>query len=231
MKTHAAIALLAVAGALAPVAMADRVIVYQTNFETQTPDTHWSNYRLDWSDWAHFTDFNGRFTNSWTEFTMPHPQLPPGIGGRPQDVDGGGGGGGGLYAQFYVTFDLFTIDAWGGNPSNNRMIVTANTTEQLMSETFSTMAGYAQSFRAPNVGPMPIGFNTAQPDALYRNIDLPFGVSAGAPIHLRWNDSANLVGGSWGLDNVTISYEIVPAPASGVAMGALALLGARRRCR
>jgi hypothetical protein len=108
--------------------------------------------------------------------------------------------------------------------------VTANTTEQIFNETLATMPGYLQTFRAPNLGPVAIGFGPAQPDAIYRNIELPFSVS-GDTIRVRWNDSANLVNGSWGLDNVTISYEIIPAPATGVAMGALGLLGMRRRRR
>jgi len=237
MKIHL-LALLALAGAVAPAAnaLADRVIVYQSSFETQTPDAHFANYHLDWSDWVHFTDFNGRFTNSWTQFSMPMPVLPPGITPRAggsaggDGGGGGGGGGGGQYAQFYVTFDLYTIDAWYGTGADNRMIVTANTTDQLLSDTFATMPGYSQTFRAPDVGPAAIGFG-AQPDALYRNIDLPFSVASQDTIRLRWNDSGNLQGGSWGLDNVIVSYEIVPAPTSGVAMGALALLGARRRRR
>jgi hypothetical protein len=219
------ITLLAIA-VLAPAALAQRTVVYTTNFESLTPDPHWSNCHIETGDWPDFTDFNGRHTNSYTEFSIAQPALPPGGGGMP----GSGGGGGGIYAQYYVTFDLYTIDSWYGTPSDDRLRVTANNTDQLFSETFSTMAGYAQSYRAPDVGPVAMGFAAAQPDAIYRNIDLPFTVAAGDMIRLGWYDGGGL-SGSWGIDNVTISYEMVPAPASLGALAGLGALALRRRRR
>jgi hypothetical protein len=230
MKTKALLSALA-AAAFATQAHAQRTVVYTSSFETQTPDPHWSNYHWETGGWANFTDFNGRFTNSYTEFSIAQPQLPDGIGGRPASGGTGGtGGSGGQYAQFYVTFDLYTIDAWYGTSSNDRIIVTANNTDQLFNETFSTMAGFDQTFRAPDVGPVALGFASGQPDAIYRQIELPFGVDAGNPIRLRWNDGGNILG-SWGVDNVTVSYEIVPAPASMGALAGLGALGLRRRRR
>jgi hypothetical protein len=234
-----AITLLVLAGALAPatLAQASRVVVYTTNFESLTPDPHWTNCNIETGDWPHFTDFNGRHTNSYTEFSIAQPVLPPGGGGMPGPGDpggggggGGGAGGGGQYAQFYVTFDLFTIDSWYGTLSSDRLIVTANNTDQLFNETFSTMAGYDQSFRLPNVGPVTMGFGATQPDAIYRSIDLPFSVPVGEMIRLSWNDGGGL-SGSWGIDNVTISYELVPAPGSIGALAGLGALALRRRRR
>jgi hypothetical protein len=238
MKTAAAVSMIALAGALAPAtsALASRVVVYSTNFESQNPDSHWTNYHIESGDFPHFTDFNGRFTNSYTEFSIAQPTLPAGIGGQPGQGggDGGGGGGGGgggtQYVQYYVTFDLYTLDSWYGTASNDRVIVTASNTDQLFNETFSTMPGSAQTFRARNVGPITMGFVASQPDAIYRAIDLPFFVAAGDSIRLRWNDGGNILG-SWGIDNMTVSYEILPAPGPLAAFAGLGALGLRRRRR
>lgn len=228
MKNTASLAVLALA-ALAPAtsALASRVTVYTTSFESLTPDPHWTNCNIEMGDWPHFTDFNGRHTNSYTEFSIAAPSIPQ-LGGLPGD--GGGGGGGSQYAQFYVTFDLYTIDSWYGTPSDDRMIVRANNTDTIFSETFSTMAGYAQSYRAPNVGPVLMGFAASQPDAIYRSIDLPFTPGSDGMIRLAWNDGGAITG-SWGIDNVTVSYEIVPAPASLAGFLGLGGIALRRRRR
>jgi hypothetical protein len=230
MKT-AVLTILALAGALAPAtqAMASRTVVYTTNFESLTPDPHWTNDHIEMGDWTHFTDFNGRLSNSYTEFSIPQPTLPSGTGGV-GGTGNDGTAGGFQYAQYYVTFDLYTIDSWYGTPSNDQIIVTANNTDQLFSETFSTMPGFAQSYRAPDVGPVDMGFTAAQADAIYRSIDLPFTVPAGDMIRLRWNDGGGILG-SWGIDNVTVSYEMVPAPGPLAAVGGMGLLSLRRRRR
>jgi hypothetical protein len=225
MKYTAPLAVLALA-ALAPAALASRVTVYTTNFESLTPDPHWTNCNIEMGDWPHFTDFNGRHTNSYTEFSIAQPTIPQ-LGGLPGD---GGGGGGPQHAQFYVTFDLYTIDSWYGAPSDDRMIVRANNTDVLFSETFSTMTGFSQSYRAPNVGPVTMGFAASQPDAIYRSIDLPFNAGSDGMIRLAWNDGGG-ISGSWGIDNVTVSYEIVPAPASMAGLMGLGGLALRRRRR
>jgi hypothetical protein len=92
------------------------------------------------------------------------------------------------------------------------------------------MPGYSQSFRAPNVGPITMGFAPSQADAIYRSIDLPFFVPAGDPIRLHWNDVGGL-SGTWGIDNMTVSYEILPSPGPLAAFAGLGALGLRRRRR
>ncbi len=104
--------------------------------------------------------------------------------------------------------------------------------QNVFDQTFGNQPGSTQSFRAPTVGPAMLGYDPRWLDSIYRNISVDFTVPVGDQIHITWYDGGlqGMSDESWGIDNISVTYQTVPAP--GLAgFSALGLLGLRRRRR
>ena len=217
------------AGAAASLASAQSGVIYSNTFESRELGREWSsNSRLEWW-YPTFTTFNGNYSNSYTQLSLP--ARPPGSNSGPGG--GGGGGGGYQYTLFTVSFDFYAIDSWDGNDTRfgqDRLEVLVNN-RSLMRDTFSNHAGISQSFRAPDIGGRDLGFDERWEDAIYRRVSLDFTIPDGAPMLIRWQDGGlqGMNDESWGIDNVQVSWQTVPAPGAGLVMGAGLLAVARRR--
>ncbi len=226
-------------------------LLYQNTFEARELGTHWSpGTVLNWEERPAFSTFNGRYSNGATTLTIPQPPLlgpragssgggdGGGAGAEPGGSGGGGepgGGGGTPTVIFTVTFDLYAIDSWDGSTDAfgpDRFRVSANG-QSLLDTTLVNHEGQPQDFRAPDVGPVLLGFGPGWKDSIYRDISLDFTLpDSTTPISITWADLGlqGMNDESWGIDNVEVSYRVVPSPGAlaGLAMG---LLGTRRRRR
>lgn len=215
-------------------------MLYQNSFEAREMGPEWSsNSRLNW-DVPAFSTFNGRYSNSSTTLTLPPLPPPPpasNSGGGGDGGSGGGGGGGGgsaLYPLITLKFDFYAIDSWDGEDTRHGkdwFEVKING-ETKLRETFSNHPGIDQSFPlAPTLGGYNIGFDPRWNDAIYRDITIDFTVPAGSPIVIKWSDLGlqGMNDESWGIDNVRVSYQMVPAPGPAALLaGGLVLMGRRR---
>ncbi|MBK7404023.1 MAG: hypothetical protein IPJ41_05190 [Phycisphaerales bacterium] len=149
----------------------------------------------------------------------------------------GGGGGGGQSNLYTVSFDFYAIDSWDGDGPNygpDLFEVRINN-NLLFHETFSN-GDKPQSFRAPDIGPAPLGYSANWDDSIYRNIALTLELPSDTPkLFITWVGSGlqGVLDESWGIDNlkITRSQGLIPAPATLTPAAALLLLGARRRTR
>jgi hypothetical protein len=205
-----------VCGLLSPgVARAD--VIYQSDFETGSPGPMWSSLqRIDQA--PAFTRFLGRYSEDEgvaLNFAPPVSGLQPG-----------------QYFRYTATFDLYIIDSWDGDDTVNgpdRFIVSENT-HILFNETFANQHPY-QSFRPPDVGPAHMGFNPNYKDSIYRGISVTFTGQPTEQIKLKFKGEVmqGMNDESWGIDNVLVTYQIVPAPGSAALLGLGGLLMLRRR--
>ena len=219
-------------------------LLYQNTFESRSLGTCWSaGTLLNWEERPNFTTFNGRYSGGSTTLTFPQPTLlgPRAGSSGPGGGSGGGGGGGGCGGGgeptviSSVTFDLYAIDSWDGSNSRfgpDRFRVAANG-QSLLDTTLVNHEAQLQDFRAPDVGPVHLGFNQGWADSIYRAVTLEFTLpDAASPILNTWSDGGlqGMVDESWGIDNVEVSYRAVPAPGAlaGLLLGLLAA-GRRRR--
>ncbi|MCC6661774.1 MAG: hypothetical protein IT437_12910 [Phycisphaerales bacterium] len=218
MKTRALL-VAAFAASAAPAALAG--LILQTDFETGTPGAPWTN-TVQIQQAAPFTRYMGRY--SMTDgVSLAFP--PPETGGLLP----------GQYYRYSVTFDLYAIDSWDGAGDGgpelgpDRFMVSANGL-MLMNETIATNI-LPQTMRAPDVGPSNMAYGVGN-DAIYRNIELSFDGAATEQIDLRWHGQVmqGMADESWGIDNVRVTYEVVPAPGP-IALLALggALMVRRKR--
>lgn len=232
---------LAVAGAAAPAILAaasfaQPITLYETTFEgLQAAGQEWSaNTVLDTH--ASFTRFAGRKSSESIRL-----KLDPTRGQRDDipddDGDGGGGGGGGSpYIAGLVTFDLYIIDSWDGSssvhgPDTFEVLINR---EVHFSETFTNLPDGTQTFRAPDVGPMHLGYHAQWMDSIYRGVEVPFVLPADATellIDFRGVGLQGMIDESWGIDNVRVTVEHVPAPGAIGAFGLAGVFAARRRRR
>jgi hypothetical protein len=200
MKTRA---LLAAAALAVPAFPAAAGVIVQTDFESGTPTTPWtSNVRLDQS--PALTRFMGRYSEvEGIAVIFDAPASPLGAG---------------EHFRYTAQFDLYILDSWEGDAGGPDRFLVSENMHVLMDETFSNGAA-GQSFRAPDVGPTQLGFGAAA-DSIYRNISLSFDGQAGEQIKIKWRGEVmqGLSDESWGIDNVKVTYEVVPSP------GPLALL-------
>ena len=231
--------LLAVLG-VAGLAQADQIL-YENNFQSKTLGSEWSSNSLlsNGEDGEVFTRFNGRYTNEATILTLTAVSNPGGIGsendgGASDGGHGGGDGGGGAQRVVYtLEFDFYAIDSWDGNNTSYGpdTFEVLQGREVLFSETFAnTHTG--QSFRQPDIGPENLGFSPAWKDSVYRDISVTFEIPADAEtfsLSFRGVGLQSMIDESWGIDNVTVSYSVVPAPATLSAGGLMLLLSTRRR--
>lgn len=208
-------------------------VLFSDDFESTNRKAQWSSNTIINTEVENTLSwFSGRYSGN-TAVTLSltgAPTPPPGL------FDNTNGGSGGERHNLYtVTFDFYCIDSWDGNDpvhGPDRFSVLANTTT-VFSETFGNVYG-PQSYRAPNVGPVQLVYNTAYPDSIYRKVTAQFQVPDAVPFTLKFG-AVGLTGlndESWGIDNVAVSYEVVPAPASVALLGAgLAMLGRGRSRR
>lgn len=202
-------------------------IIFSDDFQASTLKPQWStNSKLNREAEQTFTWFSGRYSAENIALTLPGVP-PPKSAGNNND-------GGGKYNLFTLTFDLFIIDSWDGlEPANgpDRFIVKANTVERF-NEAFSNV-GTTQTYRRPDIGPVQLGFDGRYNDSIYRKVAIDFTVPDNQDIKLEFRGTAlqGLTDESWGMDNVQVSYKVVPAPgAMGLAgLGGVLLLGRRKR--
>lgn len=209
------------AGALlAPAAAnAQTTVFYSNNFE--------SGVGSGWGTAAHtvnaptFGTFLGRYaSNEGILLTIPTPSTPSLQTGQS--------------IQWHATFDFYAIDSWDGNDTANGpdyFCMNANGS-CYFAETFANQHNW-QSFRLPDVGPDFLGFRTDTKDSIYYNIDVPFNTGGSGQIQLSWY-ALGLSGAtdeSWGIDNLRVSYSVVPTPASASLLGLSGLVALRRRRR
>lgn len=229
MKNRVLAALICSCG-LSTLASAQSGVLYSNSFEAREMGAEWSsNSRLEWW-YPTFTTFNGNYSGSFTQLTLP--ARAPGSNSGP----GGDGGGGYNYLLYTVTFDFYAIDSWDGNDTRYGMdtfqVLVNN--RSLLRDTFSNHATISQTFRAPDMGGTNLGFDDRWNDSIYRRIALNFTVPDGAPIQIRWEDLGlqGMNDESWGIDNVVVSYQMVPAPGAALSLGSgLLMFGRRRRNR
>jgi hypothetical protein len=208
MKTRIAL----LTAALATAAQAG--IVYQNDFEAGLPGSPWTgNVRIE--NAAPF----GRFLGRYSEIEGVAIQFEP-----PQQ-----GLGAGESFRYTATFDLYAIDSWDGDAGGDRFLVSSNM-NILFDETISNVGG-TQSLRAPDVGPAHMGFNAQYKDAIYRDLSVTFYGGPAELMKLKWRGEAmqGMTDESWGIDNVKVTWEVIPAPGSMALLGLGALLMVRRK--
>ncbi|MFZ4573627.1 MAG: hypothetical protein ACOYN0_04470 [Phycisphaerales bacterium] len=229
MKISAAIAALASACVIAPLASAD-ILAYRTTFESGALGSEWSaNSVINSEVRSTFSRFNGRYSTGYTQLTLPSlPALRPPSGPGGGGESGGGGAGGAGNAQWYevtLAFDFYCIDSWDGSTSfgPDRFRVLANGT-QILRNTFTNQPGNSDDYPVDPDQFGQLGFHPRWSDSIYRGITRTIEYSGGDPLVFRWMDEGlqGMGDESWGIDNVSVSYRLVPAPAA----GALPLLGA-----
>lgn len=238
------------------VAHAD-IVLYANDFEVSTLGPEWSaNWKLE-SNTA-FTKFLGRKTNETVRLTLAVPPGPRtsgssddggddnggdggdgggGDNGGDNDDNGGGGGGNGggpSHRLYNVTFDLYTIDSWDGfngahGPDYFEVLINGGLA---LSDTFAT-GTLSQSFRPADTGPLHLGYSPAYTDAIYRQISLEFTLPddvAQLKLDFRGRNLQPVHDESWGIDNISVGYTVVPAPGP-LALGILGAVCAGRRRR
>jgi len=149
-----------------------------------------------------------------------------------------------------IKFDFFALDSWDGSANNDRVVFDVDGVTKLDS-TFSNVSFNAQNYPDPTGG----GTFAAQtgsdnrdlshggtlPDGYYGNSVYKFGgggpnagftaVATSSTMVLTWTASGlqDIGDESWGLDNVSAQADLVPEPASLLAVGLGVALVARRR--
>ncbi|MCW5776150.1 MAG: PEP-CTERM sorting domain-containing protein [Phycisphaeraceae bacterium] len=246
---------LAVAGAAAPAFLAAAVLaqpvtLYENTFEgVQSPARNGAaNTTLDII--VELPRFAGRKSNESIRLKLTPPRMVrDGVPGDPGDDDagndgggnggnGGGGGGGGTtpYLAGLVSFDLYIIDSWDGSSSvkgPDYFEVLINR-EVHFSETFTNHPDGKQTYRAPDVGPKHLGYHAQWMDSIYRGVEVPFVLPTDASellIDFRGVGLQGYIDESWGIDNIRVTVELVPAPGTLGALGLAGALAARRRRR
>lgn len=223
------------AASLAALAHAEPTVMYFNTFTDTTIGPEWTGTSLRHTDAANFGGFNGRYSGSdWICLTLG-PARRPGDDGRNGDNNDGGGGGDGApeFIRYTLSFDFYAIDSWDGNNASygpDRLEVSANDVVKF-SESFCN-TGDTQTFREPDVGRSQMGFGNQWPEAIYRSITITHDLQPGEYVWYGWYTTQlqGMGDESWGIDNVRVSYEVVPAPGClGLAGVGVGFLGRRRR--
>jgi hypothetical protein len=222
----AALSLLTAAGALVPSAAAQTTF-YQQNFQSGSYWSEWSVNQHIESGNAVFTRFLGRYGNGSVFLTVPTPPgYPRGDNTEPPPPPE-------TQTRLLLAFDLYAIDSWDGSEptlGEDHFIVRAGGVT-IFDETFANVHDF-QSYSGPaTIARQHIGYDSRWPDSIYR-IAIPFDVPVNT-ISLEFNGYGLQVlnDESWGIDNVTLSTIVVPAPtgAGVLAVGALVAMRRRRR--
>lgn len=192
-------------------------VLYQSTFESGPVDPVWSA-NTHFEQLVPFTRYIGRYSGEESVvLALPAPAaaaLGPG-----QSY---------LYT---LTFDFYALDSWDGYEPNfgpDWFRVYANGSI-VFDETFANVHNL-QSFRPPDVGPAPMGY-AAAPDSIYRDIAVPFQAPGATTLSLKFRGQVlqGMADESWGIDNVRVAYQVVPAPGPLALLGLAGLVVARRR--
>lgn len=208
-----------------------------------------------------FSRYLGRYSgNTGVQLTVPAPkrsrdtasdgesggggnQGGGGDGGGGGGGDGGngggggsGGGGGGEPERLLCTvlFDLYAIDSWDGyEPVHGVDSFQVLVNGVLLFEESISNQHPLQSMRAPDIGPAHMGYNSSMKDSIYRDVAVVFepGEAAMLNIVFRGRNLLTMNDESWGIDNVRVSYELVPSPGAAAVVGMAGVVAARRRRR
>jgi hypothetical protein len=239
---------IAASACFAPAARAQTTL-YWNDFQSGTRGPEWST-NTQVIQHQNFSWYVGRYTqNESVTLTLTAPLPPPPSGGGSGGSTGGSSGGttggsGGTsggpaggdsdpYHTFLLAFDLYAIDSWDGDLTPHgpdRFQIWVNGTNYF-DETFANQHHY-QSFRAPDIGPMHLGYNGLYMDSIYRQILVPFEIGSAQTISIKFRSDGllHMEDESWGIDNVRVTYTTVPSPGSLGLLGAgLAMLAPRRR--
>lgn len=258
LQKHRALIAFVILAAAGAATQAQPVSIYSEDFESRTSYPEWSSNMTRNTAarpaFSAFNGLNGRRNITLTLGALPTlPVVPPGAGGLngggfnlPTNPGTGGGtggdtggdtggntGSGALSYRLNLTFDFYAIDSWDGSESTfgvDKFLVRANNT-LIFDESFTNQAGNPQSYAGtPQVSGVNLGFNTFN-DSIYRNVSLDFTVEQGQPIVLLFTDTLNQITNdeAWGIDNVQVSYTVVPAPGALAMFGGLGAFAARRR--
>ncbi len=192
-------------------------VIYQTDFENGA-GPQW-NGNVVVTELAAFTRYLGRY--SGTDMAgLAGPAAPVSLLGPGESF---------LYT---VTFDLYAIDSWDGSEPTqgpDAMRVYVNGTK-FFDETIANQHTL-QSFRPPDIGPIQLGYHQFFPDSIYRGIEVPFTAPGATSLSIKfWGNVLQGMGDeSWGIDNVSVSYSVVPAPGAAALLGLAGLAALRRR--
>jgi hypothetical protein len=225
MKTNVALAALALAAGIAPLACAD-TLLYRNTFESGTLGSEWSsNSGINAEARSVFSKFNGRYSTNYTRLTLPAlPAFRP--------MPGPGGNGGAQWYEVTLTFDFYCIDSWDGDVGfgPDRFRVQMNDT-QVLRNTFANQPGCTDNYPGDPTHYGEYGFNSRWNDSIYRGITRTVQYSGGSNLVFLWADEGlqGMGDESWGIDNVTVTYTIVPAPATAMLGLAGGLCLNRRR--
>jgi hypothetical protein len=233
-----------------------QTLLYSNDFETAVRGPEWSSNTI-FTHHENFSWFVGRYTEdqgvTLTLAAPPKPTCGGTTGGGSTGSGGTTGSGGGTGTGstggstggtsggesseccnlFTLMFDLYIIDSWDGyltphGPDHFQVLVND---VMIFDETFANQHHY-QSFRAPDVGPMHMGFNSLYKDSIYRDISIPFTIGDAETISIRFRSQGlhSMADESWGLDNVRVSYVPIPSPgAMGLLCAGLLVMAPRRR--
>jgi hypothetical protein len=202
-----------------------QTLLYSNTFSTPGFGAEWTGTELRHTDAVNFGGFNGRYSGS--DFVVLSLRSP--LGPNDNSVPPGPGNG----IRYTLTFDLNVIDSWDGNDTRfgpDRFITQINAVT-LFDQTFAN-TGATQSFRGPDVGRSHLGFSPQWQDSIYRDISISAVLPRGVNPWFTWYASGlqGLHDESWGIDNVRVSYEVIPSPGV-LAPGGVGLLALARRRR
>jgi hypothetical protein len=193
---------------------------YQNNFEGGWLDYRWGGNSRIMQDAPIFTTFNGWHSNAIATFMVEQPLITISANS---------------FIQYTLLFDFYAFDSWDGHTttSPDRFMVEVDG-ETMFDESFSNTPGRPQTFREPDMARANIGGRTSAPDAIYRNISLTFEAPAIADMKSRIRFLDGGLGGysdeSWGIDNIRLTYRVVPTPgAVGLALVGSVLMMRRRQ--
>lgn len=159
-------------------------------------------------------------------------------GGGGTSIGGGAGGttsgGGTPYYLHTLRFDLYVIDSWDGGETSfgvDKFLVRANGA-MIFDHSFTNQTGNRQTVPfGPTVAGRDLGFNGQFFDSIYRDVTVTFRLPTNQPLSLLFTDTLNqpLNDESWGIDNVRVSYSVVPSPGAAMAGLVAGAMATRRR--
>ncbi|MBX3377308.1 MAG: hypothetical protein KF678_09945 [Phycisphaeraceae bacterium] len=199
-----------------PLAAHAETIFYSNNFESGL-GTGWGT-AAQVTQHTNFSKFVGRYSgNQGVLLTVAKPSVPTPPAGS--------------WVEYRLTFDFYAIDSWDGDdptygPDYFCVSVNSNT---VFAQTFANQHQY-QSFMPPTVGGIDLGYGAAF-DSIYRDITVTFNPGTASNISVSWYGIGlqGIADESWGIDNVRLSYAVVPSPAAGSALALAGLAMLRRR--
>lgn len=223
---------------------------YSNTFESGLGTGWSSNATVNADATSSFSRFLGRYSlNQSVTLSLGLPSAAQTYnvsGGLPAnavstDTNTNGGGTTPTYKTVYrLAFDFYAIDSWDGlSPTNGQdwFDVSMNNT-RLFNHAFAqdtSMPSWTTYTGTRTVGPAQLGFNSAWPDSIFRNVAFDFTLPSGtSTLNVRFSSFGltSLNDESWGIDNVKLTYQVVqviPTPGTATLLGIGGAMLARRR--